>query len=275
LWLNDLDANTGQVLFGGVNTAKYHGSLQTVPILQAAGHYVETLIALSGISVDGTDLRSSSLPAGVLLDSGTTLTYLPNEITRSIYDRVHAVTDTSSGRFTAYVPCALANEHRSLDFTFSGIKISVPYNELALPSKNPDGSGLQFDDGTPACVFGIAPSGGGTSVLGDTFLRSAYVVYDLVNNQISLAPTNFNSTTDNIKEIAPGPAGVPDAAMVPNPVTKAQHVGTGAARLAAVVTPTGTVVLAESAGASAGAKTHVAVCLISPVIVGVILSLWL
>ena len=240
------------------------------------GQNIEFLIALSGIAVDGTELRSSKLPAAVLLDSGTTLTYLPNEITKSIYNQVHAAIDTSLGRSTAYVPCALANQDRSLDFIFSGIKISVPYNELVLPSDTPSGSGgLQFSDGTPACVFGIASNGGGTSVLGNTFLRSAYVVYDLVNHQISLAPTNFNSTTDNIKEIAPGPAGVPDATMVPNPIAKAKDVGTGAARLAAVVTPTGTVVLAAYAGASAVTQTPGCVWLISPAMVGVILALWL
>lgn len=31
-----------------------------------------------------------------------------------------------------------------------------------------------------------------TYTLGDTFLRSAYVVYDLVNNQVGLAQSSFN-----------------------------------------------------------------------------------
>jgi Eukaryotic aspartyl protease len=242
LWLNDLDANTGQILFGGVNTDKYHGSLQTVPILKVAGLYTEFLIALNTISLNGTSIPSPSLPAAVLLDSGTTLMYLPNDVAGYIYNQVRASTDTGSGRVTAYVPCALAREDRNIDFTFSGIKISVPFNELVLSANTPDEPGLEFDDGTPACVFGIAPSGGGTSVLGDTFLRSAYVVYDLANNQISLAQTNFNSTTDRIQEIEVGATGVPDAITVPNPITTARGVGRGAARLeAAAAMPTGSV----------------------------------
>ena len=269
MWLNDLDANTGQILFGGINTEKYDGSLQTVPILKADGQYSEFLIALSGIALSGTNIGPAGLPVAVLLDSGTTLMYLPNEITRSIYNQVHAVTDTTSGSVIAYVPCALAREDRTVDFVFGRILISVPFNEIVLPSQKTDGSGLRFEDGTPACVFGIAPNGGGVSVLGDAFLRSAYVVYDLVNNQISMAPTNFNSTTDNIKEIAPGPVGVPDATMVPSPVIKAKGVSTEAARLAAMAAPTGSVVLRES-GAT---KVPMAAWLRAAVMVGMVLAL--
>lgn len=49
-----------------------------------------------------------------------------------------------------------------------------------------------MEDGTQGCALGIVPTSGGSSVLGDTFLRSVYVVYDMDNNEISLANTNFN-----------------------------------------------------------------------------------
>ena len=32
LWLNDLDSLTGSILFGGVDTAKYHGDLIALPV---------------------------------------------------------------------------------------------------------------------------------------------------------------------------------------------------------------------------------------------------
>jgi hypothetical protein len=262
LWLNDLDANTGQILFGGVNTDKFHGSLQTVPILKVAGQYYAFLIALSSIAVDGANIASSNLPAAVLLDSGTTLMYLPDSIATSIFNQVQAQIDYRSGSAIAYVPCALAKQDKTIDFVFSGIRISVPYNEIVLPSRTPSGATLHFEDGTPACVFGVSSSGGSTTVLGDTFLRSAYVVYDLVNNQISLAQTNFNSTTDNIKEIQAGSAGVPDANMVSNPITDAKGIAPGSAMLAGVATPTGTVV----SGASTRVTMPVALCLIPAVL---------
>ena len=68
-------------------------------------------------------------------------------------------------------------------------------------------------------------------MLGDTFLRSAYVVYDLNQNTISLAQTNFNATGDNIMEISN--TSIPDATSVPNAVSTA-NVGAGGARTGGV-----------------------------------------
>ena len=56
-------------------------------------------------------------------------------------------------------------------------------------------------------------------------------MYDLNNNGISLAQTNFNATTDNIMEISN--SSVPDATSVPNAVSTA-NVGAGGARTGGV-----------------------------------------
>jgi len=245
LWLNDLDSSTGTILFGGVNMDKYHGDLETVPIIKEYGEYIEFIIALTGITINTsststTSLQSSSsLPAGVLLDSGSSLLYLPNDLAEDIFNTVDAVYDSNAG--TAYVECSLANQDSSIDFAFGGQTISVPYNELVLDlASNSEGGQLTFENGQPACIFGIAPAEGSTPVLGDTFLRSAYVVYDLANNQISLAQTNFNSTTDDIREIGTGSGSVPGAIPVATAVTTVAA-GTGGARLGGVSTSTYTI----------------------------------
>ena len=82
-------------------------------------------------------------------------------------------------------------------------------------------------------MFGIAPSQGTTSVLGDTFLRSAYVVYDLANNEISLAQTNFDSKSSHVVEISSGTGSVPDATSVTS-VIEASVSQSGGARIAGV-----------------------------------------
>ncbi|KFY41714.1 hypothetical protein V494_02820, partial [Pseudogymnoascus sp. VKM F-4513 (FW-928)] len=48
-------------------------------------------------------------------------------------------------------------------------------------------------------------------LFGDTFLRSAYVVYDLANNEIGLAQTDFNAKGSNIVEFASMGAAIPQA----------------------------------------------------------------
>lgn len=92
-------------------------------------------------------------------------------------------------------------------------------NELVIKVASASGKQLTFADGTLACHFGIAPAGFSNSVMGDTFIRSAYVVYDLANNELSIAQTNFNATGTNIVEIGTGTTAVPDATVVENAVT--------------------------------------------------------
>ena len=217
LWLNDLDASTGTILFGGVNTAKYQGDLATVPVIRTYGGYYTLSIAMTGFGINGSALSSSNLPADVLLDSGTTLTYLPNDIVTTVYDQLNAVYDSTVGE--GYAACSLASQDGTLDFVFSGQQISVPFNELLLDAGDVNGQPLQFENGEKACVFGLAPADGSTSVLGDTFLRSAYIVYDLDNNEISLAQTVFNATANDVREIGTGSSAVPGATPVKNPVT--------------------------------------------------------
>jgi len=223
LWLNDLDASTGNILFGGVDKDKFHGTLQTLPIIPEQGNvYSEFIIALTGMGQNG---RNNSLFSNqnvpVLLDSGSSLMYLPQSVTDKLFNQYNAQYDANNG--AAVVDCNLANQEGSLDFSFSGVKISVPLNELVLTAA--------VSRGQPVCILGVAPvDNGQVCVLGDTFLRSAYVVYDLENNEISLAPTNFNATSENIEEIQRGTDGVPNATGVADAVSTAA-VQTGGPRI--------------------------------------------
>ncbi|KAI9697701.1 MAG: hypothetical protein M1820_007688 [Bogoriella megaspora] len=219
LWLNDLDSNTGNILFGGVNSARFHGSLESVPIVAEQGAFAEFIIVLTAVGNGGTAATlTSNQKVPVLLDSGSSLTYLPNDITQSIYNHYQADFDSSQG--AAFVDCDLANSNDALVFTFSDPSISVDMSELVILA------GYDFNQ-NPQCILGIAPADDSTAVLGDTFLRSAYVVYDLHNNQISLAQTNFNATGDEIQEISN--STVPGATVVTNAVTDVP-VGSGGAR---------------------------------------------
>lgn len=137
--------------------------------------------------------------------------------------RCRSITTAGKGRLSS---CDLANEDITLDFTFTSPTISVPISELIIngdtsnseasqdPNPQDGGSSFNFGNGSEQCMLGIAPSEGSTAVLGDTFLRSAYVVYDLANNEISLAQTNFNATDSHVSEIGTGTASVPDATPV-------------------------------------------------------------
>ena len=225
LWLNDLDSSEGSILFGGVDTNKYHGTLETLPVIPTGSAYTAFYIGLTAVSLTNssgtTNYSSSALPTAALLDSGSSLSYLPNAIVQKIFDDLDVTYVESEG--IGYVPCSMAKKDYNISYTFSSPTINVAIAELVL-----DVSEGATIDGEAACAFGIAPADGTTPVLGDTFLRSAYVVYDLANNEISLANTNFDSTTTSIEEIGTGADSVPDSTSVSNAATPAPSGGSSA-----------------------------------------------
>ena len=175
LYLNDIDAATGTILFGGVDLEKYTGTLQTLPINKnSVGQVSAFWITLTGIGITpptGNAVAvgpSTSYPLNVLLDSGTTLTLFPAIIVEAIAAEFGAQLDSQGSGLYILPNCNSQFAHGSLTFNFSGVKISVPYSEFILEIQG-------------SCFLGMRASPlNGCGILGDTFLRSAYVVYDLV-----------------------------------------------------------------------------------------------
>ncbi|KAL3478918.1 aspartic peptidase domain-containing protein [Aspergillus californicus] len=237
LWLNRLGEDEGNVLFGGVNTAHYTGDLLTLPIIPYNGSYVHLWLTLTDLSVESEadDITQSysahtEFPVVVLLDSGATISYLPADIVAQIYNDldVYLYEDEQFG----YVPCNTylsGREDYTVNFSFSGLTIAVPLRELVLHDAMYYQGGYLDIDGEESCIFGIAPSADFFPILGDSFLRSAYVVFDLDNNEISMAQANYDPGDDEILEIASGDDGVPRATPVQDPVTTATVVVTGSA----------------------------------------------
>jgi hypothetical protein len=168
LWLSDTDTETGEILFGGVDHAKYSGNLSTVPIIKdSAGAYKEFLIALSGLFLDGQSL-SSGLPENVLIDSGSQLTYLPDQLAETIYKQINAVSIPSIDD-NIYVDCGLRSSGMSLGFKFNSVDqrtINVPISSLLIDPAQP----FRLDDNVQACIFGIAKASeaAGRSILGNS-----------------------------------------------------------------------------------------------------------
>ena len=180
-------------------------------------------MALSSVTfqdVTGKQIYSqSNLAAPVILDSGTTLTYLPDNIANDLSVGVGAENNNDYGPI---VPCSLGANTASVNFTFGGpggAVISVGVNEFVIPLGT-DGPAPKTKKGADACGWGIYPAAGQPNLLGDTFLRSAYVVYDLANNQIGLAATDFNATSSNVKDFTGN--NIPGASNVASAVTVTQ-----------------------------------------------------
>ncbi|KAK7739859.1 hypothetical protein SLS53_005452 [Cytospora paraplurivora] len=226
LWLNDLDANTGSVLFGGIDTKKYTGNLTRINInpnsLGVYDRFSVNLTSLHATSSSGTDeLTSTQFPIKGILDSGTTVTYVPTDLAEEVWKEAGAVYNPDLE--LPLIPCSMVDSDGYFSFGFAGPngpKINVAMDELIFDLNNDVGLSQTFSsgdyEGQEACEFGIQNDTGSDYYFGDTFLRSAYVVYDLQNYQIAMAPTNFNATDSNIVAFASKGALIPSATLASN-----------------------------------------------------------
>ncbi|KAK1833143.1 aspartic peptidase domain-containing protein [Podospora conica] len=238
LFLNDRRSSSGSILFGGVDTGKFVGPLSILPILRPAdaegaeGQHIAFAVSLTGLGAlhtDGAkaDFNPSLFDAAVVpavLDSGSTLSYLPAKLTAPLYKHLGAVFERLYTNMT-FVDCRLLASDPDLEIAFSfhgGATVRVPVTEVVLDVLAPLHQTLlasSFPGFQKACLFGVQSTASipdsaalqetTFSLLGDTFLRSAYVVYDLDHHQIGIAQANLNSTQSNVVELKAGAPGLP------------------------------------------------------------------
>lgn len=220
LYLNDATSGSGSILFGGIDTDKYTGPLVTLPIqpdvIQGQNLYLRYLVDLTSVAFNtgsnskSTVISSSSYSSAALLDSGTTETIIDADIFNAIVKGIGATPINVQGETLYIASCSVGNGNAAIGYTFggaNGITINVPISALL------EDAGATFGNGDEACILLMQATTANlpNTILGDSFLRNAYVVYDLDNNQISLAQANLDSTSDSIAVIPSGTAGVSQA----------------------------------------------------------------
>ncbi|KAJ8106605.1 hypothetical protein ONZ43_g7010 [Nemania bipapillata] len=172
------DVGLGELLFSGVNTRKYAGELRKLHTHPAAEGDSRQYVQLSALGVFDpsncilSDVRQPSRHA--FFDFTTVISYLP-----------WVYMDTLSGFFpdvtynytegVYQVPCYHRFQDASIDFYFDTLIIRVPFRDFIL----------LVDD---ICYLGAVQSVEEDEViLGQTFLRGAYTVFDLDDDAIYMA----------------------------------------------------------------------------------------
>ncbi|KAL8723608.1 MAG: hypothetical protein Q9225_000150 [Loekoesia sp. 1 TL-2023] len=216
IWLDSVNSSNGSILFGAVDHTRYKGSLKTVPIVQSPDttELMRTAIQMTSLTLNKRSGNSSILPrdtvAWAALDTGATFSFLPRSMVDPIYAVAGVLFDESTQGWPL-ISCNLSTADANFTFGFGGVdgpQISVPIGELVSPWTN----NITFQDGTPACAFGIIVGDFPYVLLGDTFLRSAYAIFDLENNQIALAQSHndlANPLNKTITPITKGKDGIP------------------------------------------------------------------
>ncbi|KAE9374361.1 acid protease [Stipitochalara longipes BDJ] len=237
IWMDRDTSRGGSVLLGGVDTSKFVGELQTYPVVPYPGTelYFQLNINMSSASVGGSNpitgnSNASEFPASVLVDTGNPNLLLPTSLVTNIYSTYNIGTLTlANGAKFGICNCSLGSSTATLDIGFTNLKISIPFSDLVISPTAELYAGFNIPASEQivngSCMFLVSPSSPiFGNILGDNFLRYAYVVVDLDSKQVGLAESNPTPGASNIMEIAAGSSTLPSVSATG---TVATPTGTG------------------------------------------------
>ncbi|PWZ02381.1 acid protease [Testicularia cyperi] len=175
--------NDGEVTFGGVDAAKYQGSLTEIPNVSDSGFWEA---AIDAINVGGDDLGLSGRTA--ILDTGTTLIVAPESDADAIHAAIPGSAADGQGGYT--IPCTTSAQ---VTFTFGGTAFPIDTRDLLfLP--------LDENDLTGDCVSAISAGDVGQRnqwLLGATFLKNVYFATNSQADAIGLGMLATENSTSN------------------------------------------------------------------------------
>lgn len=164
-------ANNGEITFGGVDASKYTGDITYTDIVQPGGSWV---IPVGEAGFNGKDSGLKGKMA--IIDTGTTYCFMPPADAKSFYANVDGAKVSDDGGSYA-VPCTTTI---SAEFTFSGATYSIPAKDWIGGKVG----GVATETMCTSNIYSREATGDGSWLLGDTFLKSVYAVFDLDQNRI-------------------------------------------------------------------------------------------
>lgn len=160
----------GVATFGGVDNSKFKGDITWLPVRRKA--YWEVRFDGIGLGDEYAELENH----GAAIDTGTSLIALPSGMAEIINSEIGAKKGWT-GQYS--LDCESRSSLPNMTFTFAGHPFELtPYDYTLEVSGQ--------------CISAIFPMDfpepvGPLAIIGDSFLRKYYSVYDLENNAVGLA----------------------------------------------------------------------------------------
>lgn len=181
--LRGTDKDSGSLVFGAFDTSRFLGRLKVFDVNMTKGFRVS-------FKVNGKYQIAE-------LDSGTTFSFFDSDVVDEIVTGFGAVWDESEEVF-------MVSEMPDSDlvFDFNGVRVTVPSSELWQEHITKHETFYHY-------YLTILPNTHtkGQNLLGISFLRSAYVIFDLDNKQVAVGQAASNRSPSNYVTI--GPEGIP------------------------------------------------------------------
>ncbi|KAG7909831.1 hypothetical protein KL905_002480 [Ogataea polymorpha] len=178
IWLQN-NRSPGKIKFGGTDSSLYSGSLTYVDLIE---YQTDKTNGGYFISLDTIETSSGSkLASGQTgyIDTASVLSYVPSEVLQQITDDLGASVDQASGLWT--VDCGtIETTDLSYNFVFGTTDIKVQANQL-------------FFQESDTCYLTVTETQiDSVVVLGQSFLTSIYLVFDLDKRQVGLAQVDVD-----------------------------------------------------------------------------------
>ncbi|GAB1319854.1 hypothetical protein MFIFM68171_10064 [Madurella fahalii] len=209
MWLNNAEGTSGGLLFGAVDQSRFTGELLRLPGQTAYSYgtsFGVTLESINGTTDSGDampPIRSNDFPVDVTIGPGELFSFFPEVLADEMASMAGATYNETLGYTT--IPCD-AGQTNSAKFALQlggsgGPLLSAQTSDLVIPVSAIDTSYLsQWINESEVCFFGVQKRSGSYSSyynLGGSLLRRTYLVFDLANNEIALAPARFSSSSDS------------------------------------------------------------------------------
>ncbi|XP_011798184.1 PREDICTED: pepsin A-4-like [Colobus angolensis palliatus] len=172
VYLSADDKSGSVVIFGGIDSSYYTGSLNWVPV-SVEGYWQ---ISVDSITMNGEAIACSE-GCQAIVDTGTSLLTGPTSPIANIQSDIGA-SENSDGEMV--VSCSAISSLPDIIFTINGIQYPVPPSAYILQSQGSCTSGFQGMD--------VTTESGELWILGDVFIRQYFTVFDRANNRVGLAP---------------------------------------------------------------------------------------
>ncbi|KAK6068258.1 aspartic proteinase [Seiridium cupressi] len=233
LWINDEDAASGNLLFGAVDKAAFDGALKRFSTDRqhySSGYsysysttfdvYIQGLNASQTADASLTPLiqNTTALPM-VTIDPTFSVSVLPEDIATAIWALAGATYDESWDN--AIIPCSYRDNvtaRLALQLDSVGVDggpiLNVPVADLILSEDVwiYEDYDYDYDTSTNWCMFGVQTTNGTSYTysafednwaLGGGMLKRQYMVFDLANEEVAMAPVKFTSAQTSVEDVVP------------------------------------------------------------------------
>jgi len=216
IYLNHQNTDGGKILFGAVDYAKFQSPLITMKMVNTehTGNPIqryELMLTDVGfkknkdedeISLFGGSETYNGRYTGASIDSGATFNYLPTELFEELISQLHHIKIDSNDQYLVE-SIEDDNDDVKLSFKFSSHRFHIPLRNFLLPKPNSYNKYINSSkspNGKEYSLLNIMPQPSNYTILGQSFMRSLYTVFDMDKMEISMAPVKYTDKSE-IKEV--------------------------------------------------------------------------